>query len=124
VARRLLRRARLPDAVVLGNDYFALGLYRALAEHGLKVPDDMMVIGFGDYPFSGFIAPSLTTIRLPAEEVGNIAVDLLVEEISGGGSARPLKQLIAPTLVERESTAQAGRAPVPTPRAATRRSRR
>lgn len=106
VARRLLRRAKLPDAVVVGNDYFALGLYRALEEHGLTVPDDMMVIGFGDYPFSGFLSPPLTTVRLPAEEVGNIAVDLLVEEIAGGHNARPLKQLIAPTLVERASTAR------------------
>jgi LacI family transcriptional regulator, galactose operon repressor len=124
VARRVLRRTKLPDAVVVGNDYFALGLYRALAEHGLTVPDDMMVIGFGDYPFSGFLSPSLTTVRLPAEEVGNIAVDLLVEEMAGGGSARPLKQLIAPTLVERESTARLGLARVPAPRAAARGSGR
>jgi len=105
VAKRLLRRAKLPDAVVVGNDYFALGLYRALEEHGLKVPDDMMVIGFGDYPFAGFLSPPLTTVRLPAEEVGTIAVDLLVEEIAGAHSARPLKQLISPVLVERASTA-------------------
>ncbi|WP_406675557.1 LacI family DNA-binding transcriptional regulator [Nonomuraea sp. N2-4H] len=104
VARRMLRRTRLPDAVVAGNDYFALGLYRALEEHGLKVPDDMMVIGFGDHPFSAFLSPPLTTVRLPAEEIGTIAVDLLLEEISGTPIARPLKQLIAPTLVERGST--------------------
>ncbi len=95
---------------MVGNDYFALGLYRALAEHGLKVPDDLMVIGFGDHPFSAFLSPSLTTVRLPAEEVGEIAADLLLEEIAGGRSARPLKQLIAPTLVERDSTAGASRA--------------
>jgi LacI family transcriptional regulator len=89
---------------VAGNDYFALGLYRALEEHGLKVPDDMMVIGFGDHPFSAFLSPPLTTVRLPAEEIGTIAVDLLLEEISGTPIARPLKQLIAPTLVERGST--------------------
>ncbi|MEV4802594.1 LacI family DNA-binding transcriptional regulator [Nonomuraea sp. NPDC049421] len=104
VARRMLRRSRLPDAVVVGNDYFALGLYRALEEHGLKVPDDMMVIGFGDHPFSAFLSPPLTTVRLPADEIGTIAVDLLLEEIAGGRNARPLKQLIAPTLVERGST--------------------
>ncbi|GAA3119400.1 substrate-binding domain-containing protein [Nonomuraea salmonea] len=96
VARRMLRRSRLPDAVVVGNDYFALGLYRALEEHGLKVPDDMMVIGFGDHPFSAFLSPPLTTVRLPADEIGTIAVDLLLEEIAGGRNARPLKQLIAP----------------------------
>ncbi|MEV4470132.1 LacI family DNA-binding transcriptional regulator [Nonomuraea salmonea] len=107
VARRMLRRSRLPDAVVVGNDYFALGLYRALEEHGLKVPDDMMVIGFGDHPFSAFLSPPLTTVRLPADEIGTIAVDLLLEEIAGGRNARPLKQLIAPTLVERGSTLRA-----------------
>ncbi|MEV4565052.1 LacI family DNA-binding transcriptional regulator [Nonomuraea sp. NPDC049419] len=104
VARRMLRRSRLPDAVVVGNDYFALGLYRALEEHGLKVPGDMMVIGFGDHPFSAFLSPPLTTVRLPADEIGTIAVDLLLEEIAGGRNARPLKQLIAPILVERGST--------------------
>jgi LacI family transcriptional regulator len=104
VARRLLRRSRLPDAVVVGNDYFALGLYRALEDHGIKVPDDMMVIGFGDYPFSGFLSPSLSTVRLPAAEVGTTAVGMLLEEIAGGGSSRPRKQLIAPKLVVREST--------------------
>ncbi|MCP2329318.1 LacI family transcriptional regulator [Hamadaea flava] len=109
VARKLLRRAKLPDAVIVGNDYFALGLYRALEEHGLTVPDDMMVIGFGDYPFAGFLSPALTTVRLPAEQVGTIAVDLLVEEITGAHSGRPLKQLIAPELVERASTARAVR---------------
>ena len=117
VARRLLRRSRLPDAVVVGNDYFALGLYRALREHGLNVPDDLMVIGFGDYPFSGFLSPSLTTVRLPAAEVGSTAVDLLLEEIAGRGNARPRTQLIAPTLVVRESTRPA--AVVPTSRPAT-----
>ncbi len=124
VARRVLRRAKPPDAIVVGNDYFALGLYRALEEHGLKVPDDMMVIGFGDYPFSGFLSPSLTTVRLPAEEVGDIAVDLLLEEIAGGRSARPLKQLIAPTLVERQSTARVGSTPAPAATAGAPQQRR
>ncbi len=113
VARRMLRRSRLPDAVVVGNDYFALGLYRALAEHGLKVPDDLMVIGFGDYPFAGFLSPSLTTVRLPAVEVGTTAVDLLLDEIAGGRGGQPRKQLIAPTLVVRESTGRPdGRRPI------------
>lgn len=109
VARRLLRRGSLPDAVVVGNDYFALGLYRALHEQGLRVPDDMMVIGFGDYPFSEFLQPSLTTVRLPAQEVGSTAVDLLLALIADDPADEPRRQLIAPTLVTRDST----RSPIP-----------
>lgn len=103
VAQGLLDRGDRPDAVVVGNDYYALGLYRALAERGLSIPGSMRVVGFGDYPFAGFLAPPLSTVRLPAAEVGTEAMDLLLRRIDQLG-ADPVKRLLPPTLIVRGST--------------------
>lgn len=105
VAGDLLDRGHLSDAFVVGNDYFALGLYRALHERGYRVPNDTMVVGFGDYPFAEFLTPSLSTVRLPAREVGSRAITSLLAQLGEPGSRRePTSQLIAPELVVREST--------------------
>lgn len=97
-----------PDAIVTGNDYFALGLLRVLAELGLDVPADVAVTGYGDHPYAAYLQTPLTTVRLPAAEVGTTAVDLLMRRLKSGGGERPRKTLIRPELVVRAS------APVPT----------
>jgi LacI family transcriptional regulator len=105
VAGDLLDRGYRPDAFVVGNDYFALGLYRALGERGLQVPDDTMVVGFGDYPFAEFLDPSLSTVRLPAREVGRRAVTCLLDELGNKQrSTDRTRLMIKPELVVREST--------------------
>lgn len=91
------------DAVVVGNDYFALGLYRAISERGLRVPEDIAVVGFGDYPFAGYLNPGLSTIRLPSARVGQVASELLLARIAGHGPRRRARRLITPELVERGS---------------------
>jgi LacI family transcriptional regulator len=93
-----------PDAIVAGNDYFALGLLRLLAEHGLAVPDDVAITGYGDHPYAGYLQTPLTTVRLPAAEVGTTAVDLLLQRLRSDRSERPRKTLIRPELVVRAST--------------------
>lgn len=100
----LLSRGHRPDAFVAGNDYFALGLYRALRERGLRCPEDTLVVGFGDYPFAEFLEPPLSTVRLPAGEVGRTAVDLLLHRIRGGEAPPPAPILVPPELVTRRST--------------------
>jgi len=100
----LLARGHRPDAFVVGNDYFALGLYRALRERGLRCPEDTFVVGFGDYPFAEFLAPPLSTVRLPAAKVGNTAVDLLLGRIRGETAAPAEPILVQPELVTRDST--------------------
>ena len=102
LAQEVLDERRV-DAVVVGNDYFALGLYKAIAERGLRVPDDIAVVGFGDYPFAGYLTPPLTTVRLPAAEVGRTAVDLLLNRLKSAGS-EPVHRLVPPTLIERASS--------------------
>ncbi|GAA2814880.1 LacI family DNA-binding transcriptional regulator [Kribbella solani] len=92
-----------PDAIVTGNDYFALGLLRVLAERGLTVPDDVAITGYGDHPYAAYLQTPLTTVRLPAAEVGTTAVDLLLQRLKTTVE-RPRKTLIRPELVVRAST--------------------
>jgi len=102
VAQEILDSKVQVDGFVVGNDYYALGLYRALAERGLRVPAEVRVVGFGDYPFAGYLAPSLSTVNLPATEVGTSAVDLLLARMEQPDKP-PTKRLLAPTLVVRDS---------------------
>ncbi|GAA1591485.1 LacI family DNA-binding transcriptional regulator [Kribbella hippodromi] len=91
-----------PDAIVTGNDYFALGLLRVLTERGVAVPDDVAITGYGDHPYAAYLQTPLTTVRLPAAEVGTTAVDLLMQRLKTGVE-RPRKTLIRPELVVRAS---------------------
>jgi len=106
VANDLLERGRKPDAFVVGNDYFALGLYKALREHGLRIPEDVLVIGWGDYPFSRYLDPPLSTLRLPSVEVGRRAVQLLLARLDGTADAAPVTEFLQPELTLRASTAR------------------
>jgi LacI family transcriptional regulator len=100
----LLDTGRVPDAFLVGNDYFALGLYAALRERGLRVPDDVLVIGWGDYPFSRFLDPPLSTLRLPALDVARRATSRLLALIDGTAEPGPVTEYFAPELVLRAST--------------------
>ncbi|WP_407560076.1 LacI family DNA-binding transcriptional regulator [Streptomyces sp. 184] len=104
VGAELARRAG-PGAVVLaGNDYHALGLYRAFSERGLRVGTDIGVVGHGDHPFSAYLDPALTTVRLPAPDVGRAGVDRLLERVTAGSEeSDPIRTLLAPELVVRAS---------------------
>jgi len=104
ISNDLLDRGRRPDAFVVGNDYFALGLYTALRERGIRVPDDIMVMGWGDYPFSRYLDPPLSTLRLPSAEVARRASQLLLDRVSGEADGPPIVEYIAPELVLRAST--------------------
>lgn len=107
VANDLLERGRKPDAFVVGNDYFALGLYRALREHGIRIPEDVLAIGWGDYPFARYLDPPLSTLRLPSVEVARRAVQLLLARVGGAADDAPVHELIQPELALRASTGRA-----------------
>jgi LacI family transcriptional regulator len=118
LAQDIVRSGRLPDAIMVGNDYFALGVYRALTEAGIRVPDDVLVGGFGDHPFAGYLNPPLTTVRLPAAGIGIAAVDLLLRRMKGRdnqetGHGRPEKVRLRPELVVRASSGTAADAATP-----------
>ncbi|MGH3748146.1 MAG: LacI family DNA-binding transcriptional regulator, partial [Micromonosporaceae bacterium] len=81
IAQQIVRGPDRPDAIMVGNDYFALGVYRAVAEADLRIPDDVLIGGFGDHPFAAYLNPPLTTVRLPAGDIGAAAVDLLLRRM-------------------------------------------
>jgi DNA-binding LacI/PurR family transcriptional regulator len=71
------------DAVFSGDDDASIGVYRVLKQARRRIPDDVAVVGFDDVEFSGYISPSLTTIRAPIEEVGREAVRQLLNLLNG-----------------------------------------
>lgn len=109
IGRALARRVEPGAAVLAGNDYFALGVYRAFTEHGLSVPGDVRVAGHGDHPFAAYLAPPLTTVRLPAAEVGATAVDRLLDRLGDAPDAGSPRQTLLPAeLVVRASSGGSG----------------
>jgi LacI family transcriptional regulator, repressor for deo operon, udp, cdd, tsx, nupC, and nupG len=97
-------------AVVCGSDLMALGAIRAARTMGLRVPEDVSVVGFDDSPLVGFTDPALTTVRQPVRGVAAAAVDTLVAEIGGTRTPRT-EMLFHPELVVRGSTGAAPAAP-------------
>jgi DNA-binding LacI/PurR family transcriptional regulator len=96
--------AQRPTGVTCYNDLVALGVCRALAELGVRVPHDVSVVGYDDVPLAEFVTPSLTSVRVPKREVGRIAAEILHHEIEHGPSATPQKVYLQAELVVRDST--------------------
>lgn len=84
----LLRRQR-PQALVCLDDRLAFGAYQALADAGLSVPGDVSVLGFGDHPVSSWMRPRLTTIAHPHHELGERAVEVLLDVVEGRDAGSP-----------------------------------
>lgn len=76
--KRLLKLDRLPTAIFSANDDMAIAAMNALREHGLRIPDDMALIGFDDVPVAAQLIPSLSTVRLPIYDMSKEAVSRLV----------------------------------------------
>jgi LacI family transcriptional regulator len=98
---RILDRAK-PSAVFVGSDVVALGVISGLRAAGLAVPEDVSIVGFDDIPVAAFIDPPLTTVRLPAHELGLAAGRALLDRIAG----RPVepRALLPTELVVRASS--------------------
>ena len=102
MAQPLLSAKRRPDAIVTCNDNMAVGVYRAAHERGLSIPDDVAIASFNDISVAQFLNPPLTTIHLPAEEIGEAAVELLLERMSGRELAK--RMTLATRIIWRGST--------------------
>jgi len=94
---------RNATAVFVGNDQMALGVLRAFGEAGVRVPEDVSVVGFDDQPEAGFFMPPLTTIRQDFEELGSRCVDLMLQLLEEGAGAGTT--VVDPRMVVRASTA-------------------
>ena len=105
LAQRLIRKLEPGTAIMVGSDYFALGVYRALREAGCTIPGTVSVVGYGDHPFSAYLDPPLSSVRLPSEELGTTAVDLLLQRLSNPRQPRPPQKIcLDADLVLRSST--------------------
>jgi LacI family transcriptional regulator len=92
----------LPTAIFASNDLSAFSAMDAARECGLCIPDDISIIGFDDIPQASFVYPKLTTVRQPLEQMGQVAVKMLLEQIEGQ-SRPPQRVVLATQLVIRDS---------------------
>jgi LacI family gluconate utilization system Gnt-I transcriptional repressor len=99
------RRSKPVEAIVFANDNLAAGALLAGQRAGLKIPEQCAIVGFGDYAFSPLLLPSLTTIRPPGREIGEIAALRILEQLGVlPASAQDSRlNLLACELIERES---------------------
>lgn len=101
--RILLAMAKMPTAVICLNDALAFGAILEARSRGLQLPGEFSIVGFDDLDFATELSPSLTTVRVPAHEIGATAADFLLATIDGTSMPRVLE--IPANLVVRASTA-------------------
>jgi len=80
---RLLAADEPPTAAFVASDYIALGMLSAAETHGIRVPEDLSIVGFDDIRFSQYVRPRLTTIRSPLERLARTGVELLFDRLAG-----------------------------------------
>jgi len=95
---RMLAEGYKPDAIICANDRVAMGVFQALAEKGLAPGTDLSVLSFDDEIIATYLRPQLSSIRLPYEEMGALAVGLLLD-----GKLEPVEHEIDMPLIERDS---------------------
>ena len=94
------------DGILCATDVVAIGAIRALRERGLRVPEDVRVIGFDDVPLDAFLTPSLSSIAPDHEAMADAAISMLTERISGTRAPGEYRSFVADVrLMARESTA-------------------
>ncbi len=103
-ACELLDLARAPSAIVAFNDKAAVGVLRAASERSLRVPEDISVTGYDDIDLGRSTTPAITTVRQPLEEMGRMAVSLLMRLVAGH-AVDTLHIELATHLIVRGSTA-------------------
>jgi LacI family transcriptional regulator len=103
--QEFLTRRKDFTALLAYNDFSAIGAVRALREAGLRVPEDVSVMGFDDVNSAAYQNPSLTTIRQPLQRMAEIAAQILLDRLDGRDF--PKRVLLKPELIVRESTARA-----------------
>jgi LacI family transcriptional regulator len=101
----LLDLAEPPTAIFAGSDQQALGVYEAARQRGLRIPQDLSVVGFDDLPAARWVSPPLTTVRQPLADMGRVAAEMLGDLIQGV-PLRSQRVELATELIVRESTAR------------------
>lgn len=103
----LAKQRRGVDGVFAGNDMMAVGCLDALADAGVAVPDDLMVVGFDDVPIARYARPALTTMRVAIADIGRRAFERLQASIEAPGEPPAPTERVVPQLILRASTDRA-----------------
>jgi DNA-binding LacI/PurR family transcriptional regulator len=107
-AYALLDSGKRPTAIVCVNDFMATGVIRGLSDRGVRVPEDISVTGFDNVSLAEYTDPPLTTVEIPCEQIGRLAVQRLLQHDARGRTAAAARDTImTPALIVRGSTAKA-----------------
>ncbi|EJL6492079.1 substrate-binding domain-containing protein [Vibrio cholerae] len=104
---KLYQRGKLPSALFVSNDMMAMGVIQAASQRGLRIPDDLSLIGYDDVHIAKFMTPALTTIHQPKYRLGKAAVDTLLYRLENPDTTAQVVQL-EPTLMVRNSVRKLG----------------
>ena len=103
--RTLFKLGQPPDAIFAINDPVAIGAYKEIVSMGLKIPEDVGITGFSNNPVTEIIQPSLTTVEQHGYQLGQVAMELLLEELKNGiGEKSPETRVIDTELIIRDSS--------------------
>ncbi len=103
--KMLLDMETPPDAIFSSSDFTALGAIQEIKEHGLKIPQDICVVGFANEPFTRFMELSISSVDQSPVEMGRIAAQVFLEEVSNGKKIKTEKQVVlTPELIIRKSS--------------------
>lgn len=102
IMKSMLKLKGVPTAFFIANDTMAIGAYKAVLEKGLRIPEDISIVGFNDISTATYLAPSLSTVKVYTEFMGESAVELLLERLKTNRAIN--KKVIIPTkFIIRES---------------------
>jgi len=114
--QQLLRLAEPPDAIFAASDYLAFGAMKEIKIAGLRIPEDIGVVGFSNEELSAQVSPSITTIDQFSESLGATAAELLMEQLKSGTTGKEFtaqKRIVSPRLLVRQSSVRKGEVPSP-----------
>lgn len=100
---RILEQEQVPTAVFAANDYLAIGAITILRRRGLRVPDDIAVVGYDDVPVAAEGDPALTTVHVPLREIGERAVARILEALANERVQKGIQEVVPAQLVRRAS---------------------
>jgi LacI family transcriptional regulator len=107
--KEILRMSDRPDAFFAANDQIAIGVYRAIEEAGYNIPKDIGIIGYYDEPVMKSFSPSLSSVFVPAYDLGKAAINCLISQMHLGQITKTPLQTLKVQLSQRESTNQTKR---------------
>ncbi len=99
----MLEKGSLPGAIFAARDNIAVGILRAAAEHGIRIPEELSILGYDDIPISDYLHKKLTTIRQPAARIGQETAAILLRRLADSKRQEAVSVGLVPELVARES---------------------